>query len=301
MSGDETLRVVLLMAVHNRRDSTVAALHRFHAIAPTSWRIRVHITDDGSTDGTAEAVAALPYDIHLIRGDGSWYWTRSMYRAQQTVTEPFDVEIWHNDDSTLCDDALLRLDQWHRRRPEAMFGGRFIGPDGTTLFGGRRARRWRIGGDLVLGDAGEPVPVDYLGGNLLLIPRSVRERIGGIDAGLSHYLGDVEYGYRARRAGVPVLVMPGVAGTHAAIEEVRAPSARAALRALTHDPLRARPRERVHVLRRLCGWQWPIAFVAPYAAIALGYRPMIRVPYAGSTSAARAARWMPGRESASSS
>ena len=39
------------------------------------------IVNDGSTDGTDEMLAAMPYEIDLINGDGGLFWNRGMYEA----------------------------------------------------------------------------------------------------------------------------------------------------------------------------------------------------------------------------
>ena len=36
------------------------------------------IVNDGSTDGTDEMLAAMPYEIDLINGDGGLFWNRGM-------------------------------------------------------------------------------------------------------------------------------------------------------------------------------------------------------------------------------
>ncbi len=49
----------------------------------------------------------------------------------------------------------------------------------------------------------------WAGGDCLLVPREVFERIGGFDANLRGHLADVDYSWRARQAGFTTRVCPG--------------------------------------------------------------------------------------------
>ena len=52
-------RIAVLMTVHNRREKTLLCLERLFANRmPEGYSMAVYLTDDGCTDGTAEAVSA---------------------------------------------------------------------------------------------------------------------------------------------------------------------------------------------------------------------------------------------------
>jgi len=55
-----------------------------------------------------------------------------------------------------------------------------------------------------------------MNGNCVLIPRSAAERVGNLDARFTHRMGDLDYGFRARRAGCALWIAPGYVGTCAA-------------------------------------------------------------------------------------
>lgn len=52
-----------------------------------------------------------------------------------------------------------------------------------------------------------------MNGNVVLVPRGVFEVLGNLDPVLHHDLGDVDYGYRAARAGIPVYTTRTVVGS----------------------------------------------------------------------------------------
>ena len=121
----ERISIAVLIAAHNRREATVTAVKRFFELAQhlPHWDARIYLADDGSTDGTADAVAALKLPVTIVSGSGDWFWARSMAEAWQAIDSKPDVVLWLNDDVTLLDDALEHLDHWHRLVPNAVLVG----------------------------------------------------------------------------------------------------------------------------------------------------------------------------------
>jgi GT2 family glycosyltransferase len=58
----------------------------------------------------------------------------------------------------------------------------------------------------------EPQMCDSINGNIVLIPRTAEERIGALDRAYTHFFADGDYGIRARKQNVPVLLAPGHLG-----------------------------------------------------------------------------------------
>ena len=54
------LRIAAVMAVHNRRDLTLACLDSLRAQQLAGGTLDVFVLDDASTDGTAAAVSRAP-------------------------------------------------------------------------------------------------------------------------------------------------------------------------------------------------------------------------------------------------
>ena len=85
--------VAVLMACHNRRAKTLSCLQRLFAQAlPPSVRLRVYFVDDGSTDGTAEAVEVAFPEVTIIPADGTLFWcegTRLAWRRASQADPEF--------------------------------------------------------------------------------------------------------------------------------------------------------------------------------------------------------------------
>jgi hypothetical protein len=79
--------IAVIMTAHNRREKTLACLRSLMAATEHATDVAYHVflVDDGSTDGTSEAVAALALPLTIIRGDGDLYWNRGMVRAWESA------------------------------------------------------------------------------------------------------------------------------------------------------------------------------------------------------------------------
>ena len=66
---------------------------------------------------------------------------------------------------------------------------------------------------LVAPDNGMPQPCTTFNGNVVLVPKSVYRRVGGIERRFSHAYADFDYGLRARALGFQVVVSGNAVGT----------------------------------------------------------------------------------------
>jgi GT2 family glycosyltransferase len=218
-----------LIAAHNRRDTTVSCLRGFFAQAEsfrpgtcdTTVDLKVVLVDDGSSDGTTEAVQiAFPERVDIVTGDGSLYWAGGMALAHAvaTRTPAPDYVLWLNDDTELEPDALIRLlDVARRPGHEDAAGPIVVGAlrsrrTGATTYSGATRLSKRPRNIRVVDPTSKPQKIDTFNGNIVLVPHSAFALIGGPDPVFVHGNGDHDYGYRARAAGVPCLLAPGYLG-----------------------------------------------------------------------------------------
>jgi GT2 family glycosyltransferase len=218
-SGPSLPPMAILLVCRNRRDTTVAAIRRLREQSLETPYVIV-LFDDASSDGTVEAVLAEDPDAVIVRGDGNAFWNGGLFRAWQRALElPVGAFLWLNDDVALDTDAFARLAQaWetmHARRPDETFviAGSTRGSDGAVTYGGMRRVPSPFAFRLAPVSPGEaPVEIDTFNGNVVLVPRAVAERIGINDPAYHHNLGDMDYGLRVRRAGLPVMLASGTLG-----------------------------------------------------------------------------------------
>lgn len=203
------------MTCHNRREKTLRCLESLFD-QKDSLPFMVFLVDDGSTDGTSEAVTLRFPDIQIIASDGSAFWAGGMRKAwQQAQAHAFSAYLWLNDDVVLDPDALTRLQAENLRLQErSLVGGAMRDPKTSdiTYSGSNRYDRHPFHFRRVHPEPNTTSPVDVLNGNLLLVPAEISERIGIMASYLVHHGGDYEYSLRAARHGFGVSLAPGSFG-----------------------------------------------------------------------------------------
>lgn len=217
MTEADPPRIAVLMAAHNRRELTVGALRSLE-VARHVFNLTIILLDDASTDGTADAVRIAWPGAVVLTGDGNAFWNGGMHQAWSYArTLGFDGYLWLNDDVALDRDALPALAREWRARGGSRVPFILVGP--TRDVGGRLS----YGGQMLVRDpfalrferlpvADEVQRAQTFNGNIVLVSEATVARIGINDPGFLHALGDLDYGMRASREGVPVLVMPGTMG-----------------------------------------------------------------------------------------
>lgn len=211
------LRIAMLLVSHNRRELTLRALASI--TAPTGVDVTSVLFDDASTDGTVEAVLdRFPRTI-VVRGDGSAFWNGGLHRAWRRALElnP-DAFLWLNDDVQLDPLAIETMTtSWKsltgREQDAIILVGATRGRDGRVTYSGMRQECSPFALRLLQVEPSDSAQrVDTFNGNIVLISKAVVEKIGINDPTYFHKFGDIDYGLRASRRGVPVYLLPATLG-----------------------------------------------------------------------------------------
>lgn len=190
-------KVAVLITCFNRKTQTLACLERLFQI---NNEIDVFLVDDGSIDGTTEAVSYKYPKVILISGNGNLFWNRGMHLAwQEASKKKYDYYLWLNDDVILKNNALIELFKCSEfNNNEAIISGIIESIDGEIIYGGTQNKK-------LIEPNGLFNPIENLNGNIVLVPKLVFDKIGILDPYFHHDLGDVEYGYRAIKNEIKVL------------------------------------------------------------------------------------------------
>ncbi len=275
--------IAVLMTCHNRASKTLACLERLCAQRTgTQMRLSIYLVDDGSTDGTSEAVAEDYPDVHLLPGDGSLFWNRGMHKAfDEALKHDFSFILWLNDDTFLYPDALSSMLTLYERLKDGgekapVIAASTRDPEtGHFTYGGYRLRR-SVLNPLALElvpPSHEPQRCDTFCGNCVLISRDAVNLIGNMDPAYLHRWGDVDYGLRARAAGCSVWVPAGFQGECGAnpnADRWRQPGLCFSERLRELHGIKGLGKEDwLRYTRKHGGILWPLVWVRPYLRIIL--------------------------------
>lgn len=208
--------IAVLLTVYNRKDKTLKCLHNlFNQKLPDGFTLDVYLTDDGCTDGTPEAVKAQFTQVKIIEGDGSLFWNRGMYAAWSEAEKGnYDYYLWLNDDTFILEKCLLNLIDTAMTNEGAIIVGSTIDSAQSKItYGG-----WSNRG--IIRDLTSKARCITFNGNIVLIPKTVFSILGKNDYYFRHSLGDLDYGLRATKHGIPIVICPticGICDTHDSI------------------------------------------------------------------------------------
>ncbi len=265
--------IAVLMTCHNRCASTLKCLNNLYGQKSLDGvSLDIYLVDDGSTDGTGDAVRSTYPDIHVLDGNGRLYWSGGMRLAwAEAMKNDYDYYLWLNDDTTLFDDAVCTLlktaEQIRQHGNAGIVVGSCRDPQtGEHTYGGRICKKT----DTPITPTDQPQSCEFMNGNIVLVPHVVSEIVGNISPEFTHYHGDLDYGRRAIKQGFGIWVAPGYQGLCstnilALWMDPKVPFYKR-WRHL-HSPKGLPPFEIYVYARRHYGFFWPLAFVKLFCRV----------------------------------
>jgi len=214
--------LAVLLTCFNRKQKTLDCLSALSKqTLPETIELCIYLVDDGSTDGTAEAVLQAYPHVKVLQGNGSLFWTGGMQLAMTEASRNnHDFYLWLNDDTDLYPTALqTSLDAFEQVTQQgdsrAIVVGSTQDPEsGEFTYGGVLKGNWTHPCKFRwLPPIDQPQRCDTMNGNFVLIPHEVAELVGGLDLTFRHYASDFDYGLRARQKGCTIWIAPGYVGT----------------------------------------------------------------------------------------
>ncbi|MEH1862655.1 MAG: glycosyltransferase family 2 protein [Nostoc sp.] len=214
----EKANLAVIMTCYNRRNTTLACLN---ALYQQKNYCDVYLTDDGSSDGTTEAIKAKYPEVQILQGNGNLFWVGGMHLAfSEAIKYKYDYYLWLNDDTFLEANAVSKLLQVHQNLTELGYPDSIVvgstkdSTTGKATYGGAvKSKKWYSNKFEFLEPSSVIQKCDAMYGNCVLIPKSVVAKVGNIDTAFVHSLGDLDYALRACKLGCKIWVAPGYIGT----------------------------------------------------------------------------------------
>jgi len=215
-------KLAVLLTCFNRKDKTIAsltALHKAHDEFSDGWEMSIYLTDDGSTDGTSEAVSkSFPY-VKILKGDGNLFWAGGMRNSwSEALKGEYDAFLLLNDDTYVYPHLFDAVQKTHKfSNSNYGMGGVYVGSTvdaetkkisyGGSIFKNRFLAKMRR-----LEPKSKPIPCELGNANILWVSKNVVDKIGMLADGYVHGMADYDYTLRATKKDLPVLIMPGTVG-----------------------------------------------------------------------------------------
>lgn len=213
----EQPRISIITPIFNGIEHTVAYLESLSRLTYANYE--VIIVDDGSTDGSAETIAARFPGVRIVGGTGNLWWAGGTNLGIRTaLAGGTDFILTMNNDVAVAPDLLEALVACAAAYPGAIVGGKvYFMDDPQRIWSAGGRLNWLSGKTLVQVGHGEVdreefcrrERMDFLTGMNVLIPAAVFEKIGFYDAEhFPQYHADTEFTLRARKAGIPIIFEP---------------------------------------------------------------------------------------------
>ena len=207
----------------NRRQDTLDCLA---SLALTTYpALSVICVDNGSSDGSPDAVAASFPDVRLVRLDANAGFAGGMNAGIRAALEDGAEHVLTlNNDMVVAPDLvepLVAAVAHDTLAGAACSQVLFADPPDRVWYAGARyrERRGHHGrhvhyGEQPLQPDAPPYVTDRACAGAMLVPRAVFERVGLFDESLFAYAEDVDWSLRARADRLHVLVVPGSVVRH---------------------------------------------------------------------------------------
>ena len=191
-------------------------------LPPESFQVKVFLTDDGSDDGSAEALReqSYPFEIEIIPGDGNLFWNGGMISSWKAAIAEggWDGYLWLNNDTEILSEFWEDIAAADAHAVSA-YGKRgvYVGSTkdletGAFTYGGFVYTNKFTLKDKLLPPDGTFQECEAGHGNITYVAAEVVERQGIFYDKYIHGGTDHDYTYLAHKAGFPVLVLPHYAG-----------------------------------------------------------------------------------------
>lgn len=210
------ISVAIVTPVHNRREITLQCLRSLSKINSEGLSIHTIVVDDGSTDGTSEAIETEFPDVEVMRARGDlWFTEGTNVGVRRALESDPKYVVMMNDDQVFDDKFLEYLVETAEANPRSIVGPLLllwdqphkifqIAPVWDTWLGGWQ--HWYQQTVWTVPD--KPFEVDLIVGNCVLVPAEAIRECGLMNSRRYPNFGDAEYTPRLKRAGWKLLIDP---------------------------------------------------------------------------------------------
>lgn len=221
-------RIAVLLTVFNRKEKTLICLDSLqdtYLQSDCKLQIEVFLTDDGSTDGTVEAIQTKDYlfPIHIQNGTGSLFWNGGMNCSWKVALHRkegyFDGYLWLNNDTKVLPSFwqnLIETESYSMAtvgKKGIYVGSTYDSMTKNFTYGGfDYVNKWTLKDRFVIPNGKDIVACQCAHGNITYVSHDVVAKMGIFCDKYVHGGGDHDYTYQAYKHGFPIWVMKDYVG-----------------------------------------------------------------------------------------
>ncbi len=216
------MTVAILLTTFNRKQITLTCLESIsNQKLAADVHLDIFLTDDASSDGTADAVKDLYPHVHIFHGNGSLFWAGGMRNSwTQALSSKADYYLLLNDDTVLTPNAIsIMLNYYSLKsskalKPAICIGNTINQSTGETSYGGRKlySHLYWNKGDYMQSET-EYLNCDVANANIMMVPQQIIDKIGILSDAFTHGIADYDYTLKAKKVGFDLVVAPGFLGS----------------------------------------------------------------------------------------
>jgi len=220
VADSQRLTASVCIPTFNRREILLQTLDSLRLQDEPFENFEVIVGDDGSRDGTFEAVCSLPmpYRLRIFTHQNGGPAAATNLAARHAVN---DVLVLLDDDQIASPGLIRAHIEAHRRYGDILVQGLFPLADVSRNRGSSLLYESHLLNDLAPYDVEHPFSKGIWSANVS-VRRETWQRVGGLDETFREYGGeDTDFGFRIAASGCPVIFVPGALSHHVHVVSYR--------------------------------------------------------------------------------
>ena len=201
-------KILAIFTCFNRKEKTLSCVRGL--IKENSGRdLHFIAVDDGSTDGTVEALEQIE-SVMVLHGTGELYYTGGMRKGMNYAKqerEIYDYVLLFNDDVDFYPNVLEQMAEKLGENGNSVLVGATCGSDGKLTYGGVKKKSYFRPSFGIVMSKETKVFCDTFNANCVLIPWGTFCKAPVMDVHYSHSLGDFAYGFTLGKLGYKMEVV----------------------------------------------------------------------------------------------
>lgn len=207
MKANSTTIAIIVLGYDSKK-FVLDCLRYLKTIRKNGFEIQVIYVDNGSSDKTPEIVFKKYPEVIVIENRENYGFAKGVnFGVKFAYDQKFDYVLLLNPDVSFKENFLLDLVATVRKNSFLISGPKIITKDNKIWSLGGEIDKKRFSGGLIgYGEkdreSKDKEIVDYISGTAMFIHRSVFKKIGFFDEDYFLYYEDVDFCYRAKKAGI---------------------------------------------------------------------------------------------------